>query len=390
MAPSTTSCGFLLAGIMFGSVCTLALIGFDRVHDHISAQESPGSKTARRFEVEIDKTRQALRSMTAQLAAPLTAQLVAPLTAQLAAPLTAQLVAPLMRTRTPGRSMHMGTPVLFAVSPSHPRLDGRALLKSASTKYEQDGCKLKPTLFSGENLSPLLKKIRANEESYINRHMKHDLAQESIVDSQGKATSPSCLGGTCNVASGGAYLCLPVMDFLVKIVDGMDGGLFCVVGSGSGKQESVVLAKNPNVTVVTFDLLDWEYQEAGVHDIANTFPFRWRPVRGRFEHTAKSFGDIIAGDRKCDFISFDTNLKGELNLRHWHMVNQFLQRPGTVMMIQHTTASDIAAYEKRVAGKVPFTFKSLGQTQGKCCPDENVVPNNMHPAVLNALECGRR
>ena len=270
------------------------------------------------------------------------------------------------------------------------KITGQALYDVAEKSYGRDACALRETsLFrTDKGLAKLVAGIKSAEETLISAHFKDDPSQQSLAARK----DPHCVDGVCNVASGGAYLCMPVMDYQMKIVENMDGGIACMVGAGSSKPESHMLAASPRVTVVTFDLFDDEYKEKIVQLVSETYGDRWRPVRGRFEITSKSFGDIVMGgtDRKCDFISFDTNNLGEaMNNRHWHMVNTFLQKPGTVMMVQSGSYAGYASYCAK--DKAKCTFNTSGEVPAnvvgnkKCCTDPGIVPSNMHPAVLGAI-----
>lgn len=106
-------------------------------------------------------------------------------------------------------------------------------------------------------------------------------------------------------------------------------------------------------------------------------------MRGRFEHTAKSFLDLVSGGQRCDFISFDTNMHAEANDRHWHAINTFLQRPGTVMLMQHQAATGVASYCNDP--RQTCTFSEQVSISHRCCSDPEVIPSNMHPQVWESL-----
>lgn len=169
----------------------------------------------------------------------------------------------------PGRSVAEAQPrtwstVLYAVGQvQSPAARGAELLRQALAAYERDGCRLRSTIFNRHaRARRVLRRIKRNEEHFIPRHWRNDLVQQHLVPAPTRMSEVTCDGGTCNVASGGLYLCLPAMDFLMQIAQRLNGGLVCIVGSGSSRQEVMMMAANPRITVVSFDLFDQEYQEA--------------------------------------------------------------------------------------------------------------------------------
>jgi hypothetical protein len=274
-------------------------------------------------------------------------------------------------------------------------LTGRALMNKVMKEYTRNGCAVRDSRpFDSPVLADVVSSIKRFEEDLYTKHRKDDLATMDEPARGQPGFHPAVRGGSANVASGGAYLCNNVVDILRLVAKHMDGGLACFVGSGSSRQEALFLATNPDVRVVTFDFLDYGFNQEVMRKITNAWPYRFRPVPGRFEHTSKFFQDFIIGtygggglgqakeERKCDFISFDTNIPGALNMRHWHSINKFLQHDGTAMLIETPSFENNRYCTSPKVHRSKCTFKHMGKTEGTCCPDmKSQVPSNMHPGV---------
>eukprot|EP01047_Picozoa_sp_COSAG01_P016888 COSAG01_NODE_879_length_12944_cov_9.811021_3_plen_592_part_00 len=183
----------------------------------------------------------------------------------------------------------------------------------------------------------------------------------------------------CNVATGGAYLCPPVLHLLREVLRQRvpSDGTFCVVGSGSMVLEAWALASRPNLRVVSFDLFNQEYKHRIAADIGHTFDSdstRWDIIAGRFENLER--------DIPCSLIFYDTNIKGPINNQHWATIERHLVSSAPMMFVQSNNWDGYQSW------CVPngCAFRPLGATkvdEDRCYPDRSIIPDNMHPAVLS-------
>ena len=103
----------------------------------------------------------------------------------------------------------------------------------------------------------------------------------------------------------------------------------------------------------------------------------WNVHGGRFE--------MFKTDKTgfCDLIVFDTNLNGNINDKHWSVVEKYLKHDNTIMVVQHNTWTGYNSYCKTTSS---CSFKHSGRLECNidgCYPDMSIVPSNMHPAVLS-------
>ena len=157
-----------------------------------------------------------------------------------------------------GKDAPNTSPILNRLAGTEPpKVSNASLMHAALKAYERDGCKVRSKFFKDVRLRALMGVIRANEETYLTSHMLGDFVEEALVGSNGRRNGPpQCVDYICNVPHGGIWLCSNVLDFLSKVASTMDGGLMCVVGSGSSKQEALLLSSNANVEIVSFDFFD--------------------------------------------------------------------------------------------------------------------------------------
>ena len=181
-----------------------------------------------------------------------------------------------------------------------------------------------------------------------------------------------CEDGFCNVASGGIYLCPPVLQGLRSVVQHI-GGPVCVVGSGSFSTEAWLLHTTA-VDVVTFDLLNSHYKIKLVESLRTTFPDRrWTIHAGPFEGNKQKHA--------CKAIMFDTNIRGYLSVMHWQTIETTLTDAKPYMWVVESKWLEYPSY---CANSTMCRFDPYGKTETKdgCFPDWSVVPQNMHPDVL--------
>ena len=182
--------------------------------------------------------------------------------------------------------------------------------------------------------------------------------------------------GHCDVATGGMYLCPPVLYGIKEILDTLrERQKFCVVGSGSLVLEAWTL-ETTNIDVVSFDTFDTEYQRRIADTIRSTYgESRWVQVVGPFERNTIHV--------RCGAIVFDTNIAGALNVLHWKKVEETLTIENPYMWVQQNNWANYAAH----CASTLCGFRHFGSTSvrnGSCYPDSTVIPRNMHPAVLDA------
>lgn len=122
---------------------------------------------------------------------------------------------------------------------------------------------------------------KAIEEAWSTHEYNVDERKSKSVYSDRVHCKPS---GRCDVASGGLYLCPPVVYGVREVLRRLDvGKKFCVVGSGSLVLEAWAL-ETTSLDVVSFDLFNTEYQRLISETIRAMYDeARWLQVAGPFE-----------------------------------------------------------------------------------------------------------
>ena len=246
--------------------------------------------------------------------------------------------------------------------------------ESLAPLCEIDGSPLQKTLYkSHPTFYDFMLRRKEIEEAWSAHEYNVDKRKSKSVYSDRVHCKPS---GHCDVATGGLYLCPPVVYGVLEVLRRLDvGKKFCVVGSGSLVLEAWALDAT-NLDVISFDLFNTEYQRRISETIRTMYDeTRWLQVAGPFEeNTVRA---------RCGAIVFDTNIAGPLNRLHWAKLEETLTIENPYMWVQHNNWEDYAAY----CSNVGCGFHHFGSTRVKdneCCPDNTVIPSNMHPAVLDA------
>ena len=204
----------------------------------------------------------------------------------------------------------------------------------------------------------------------------HEYEKDSSEYSQTTRKVHCKESGSCNVATGGLYLCPAVLLGVREVAKTISSHQkFCVVGSGSLVIEAWIL-ETTELEVVSFDLFVTEHQRRIAERLRVIYDSsRWTQVRGAFENSTERV--------RCGAIVFDTNIRGHLNQLHWKKIEELLTLENPVMWIQQNNWADFKTY----CASSGCAFQHFGTTRtkdGSCYPDMSIVPKNMHPAVLKA------